>query len=203
MGLGPSVGIEQGQRWRRAAAASELGGRLGFETPGVRLVTWEGVPGSLQEMAAGLTGGLKLETANPAEFQRFWDSQARRDMDAFDFLIGNQDRHPDNVLLDMSKDPPRFVLIDQDATFPTDARRGYEAQEPAYERPGQHGREFFVRDLPPAISADLAARLTSMHESFPQDQLKQWLTAQEIDGLRARLGILMTKLDSGKIRVIR
>jgi hypothetical protein len=201
MALGPGVGIEAQQRWRRAAAAAALGGRLNFETPGVRLVEWNGQVGSLQEFRQGLTSGSSMMRNSPAEFDQFWNSQQRRDMDAFDFLIANQDRHPGNFMFDGSTTPPRLVLVDQDAAFPSDARRGYQAQEPGFEQPDL-GREHYVRDLPPAVSADLAERLIDLHENFPEPQLREWLTADEVDGLRSRLGVMVTKLNNGQIRMI-
>jgi hypothetical protein len=129
---------------------------------------------------------------------QFWNSQRRLDMDAFDFFIANQDRNGWNYMIRMEGGEPRLLLIDQDASIPNEARRNYQSQEPGT----GHDPEAYVRDLPPTISRDLEQRLRNLEAAFPETELRQWLTQPEVDGLRARLGVLIGKLDSGQIRVV-
>ena len=97
----------------------------------------------------------------------------------------------------MEGDDPKLMLIDQDSSIPADSRRNYEAQEP-----GRGHSQKWVRDLPPTVSKQVADKLRGLSERFPEQDLQQWLTQPEIDGLRSRLGVLITKIDSGAIRVV-
>lgn len=195
--FGPSVGIEAQERWRRAEAASRLGKDLGFDTPDVHLVDWKGEKGSLQRYRPGFETGDALATRNPDAWKKFWESQSRKDMDVFDFFIANQDRHGENWMIRMEGEDPKLMLIDQDSSIPADSRRNYEAQEP-----GRGHSQKWVRDLPPTVSKQVADKLRGLSERFPEQELQQWLTQPEIDGLRSRLGVLLTKIDSGAIRVV-
>jgi hypothetical protein len=206
LAFGPNLGIQQHERWRRAAAAAELADRLGFDTPDVFLVEWGGRPGSLQAWREGLQLGREVRRDNRAAFDNFWNSQVRKDMDVFDFLIANQDRHFENYMLDFADGKPKLVLIDQDSAIPADPRRNYESQEPGWHadpaHPGRSDPEFWVRDLPQTVSVEVARSLLTLSKNFPEAELRRFLTQAEVDGIRARLGVLINKLDSGKLAVV-
>lgn len=194
MGFGWDVGIEAGERWRRAQAAAHLADALGIETPGVRLVQMDGRVGSLQEWWPNmLQVGRQLSFRSEA-FMDFYASQDRLDLDAFDVLIANQDRHMGNVLLQVGPDgTPEMLPIDQDASLPTGEQR---TTFPA------HQVAPFQRPMPIQVSAEVAAGFRRLANTFPEATLRQWLTQAEVDGVRARLDRIIDDLNSGRVQVV-
>jgi len=65
------------------------------------------------------------------------------------------------------------------------------------------GAENVVRDLPPSISKELADNFRRLETNFPEEELKKWLTPEEINGLRSRLSVVIQKIDAGSIKVIK
>ena len=197
LAFGPNVGIEAQERWRRAAAAARLGHLVNIETPEVILVDYNGDKGSLQRFHPGFEAGSALKKRSWEDWNKFWTSQQRKDMDVFDFFLANQDRHGGNWLIRMEGGEPKVVLIDQDSSIPADSRRNYEAQTYDPQRPDE-----WVRNLPPSISRDLAKKFLELQHHFPEKELQQWLTQTEIDGLKNRLDVVITKIEQGKINVV-
>jgi hypothetical protein len=195
LAFGPTVGIEAQERWRRAAAAARLGHVLDINTPEVHLVDYNGEKGSLQRYHPGYELGDELHARSESDWKKFWNSQQRKDMDVFDFFLANQDRHGRNWMIRMEGDEPRLMLIDQDSSIPADTRRSYEAQEVS-------GGQRYVRDLPPTISRDLAKKFLELQHNFPEKELQQWLTQPEIEGLKARLDVVIIKIEQRAISVV-
>ena len=128
--------------------------------------------------------------------------------------LAGQARHGRVRLLHRQPGPPRRELDGPDGERRAEARpdrpgrvdtadlqRGYEPQQ----RLTVGGRTFddntWVRDLPPRISVDLAERFRQLNDNFPEEHLREFLTQEDVQGLRDRLAILVQKLDSGRILV--
>ena len=173
LAFGPTVGIEAQERWRRAAAAARLGHLVNIDTPDVHLVDYNGEKGSLQRYHPGYEVGDELKKRSRDDWEKFWSSQQRKDMDIFDFFLANQDRHGRNWMIRMEGGEPKVMLIDQDSSIPADTRRNYEAQGYDPQRPDR-----WVRDLPPSISRDLAKKFLELQYHFPEKELAQWLTPE-------------------------
>ena len=195
MKYGPELGIRTGERWRRALAAAYLAQDLGLNTPYVRLIEMEGMVGSLQEWRQGYEGRPKISNQAQAEFDRFWNSRFRHDIDAFDYFIANQDRHKGNVMTRTEDDRPSPLLIDQDSGVPASPER--------FSRKGTRDQlRHWQRDLPPSITSELAGRFQDLAARFPDAELRKWLTDKEVDGLWSRLNEVVDALHSGRIGII-
>ena len=196
MGYGPALGINAGQRYRRAPAAAAIAQKLGIDTPQARIVEWNGQKGSLQEWRPGYELGSKVSKNDPAAFKKFWDSQQRKDMDALDYVIAQQDRHTENFMLKDKGGGKGFDLlaIDQDAAFPPSKKRFDPGIDPA--------RNGYQRPLAPTISKSMADKMRSLDANWPEVELRQWLTKPEVDGARSRLREIIGRLDSGRITVV-
>jgi hypothetical protein len=189
MRYGPRIGILQGERYRRAAAAAYVADELGIDTPGVRLGEWNGQLGSLQEWRTGFT-----DAPRSPRFDEFRDSQQLKDLDALDYVTAQQDRHLGNVQLrDQGQAGFDMLAVDQDASFPTSAQR----YDPAYDRNSMSHQ----RPIPPTVSKGMADRLRQLYDNWPEAVLRQWLTKAEVDGAYARLTEVITALDTGNLRV--
>jgi hypothetical protein len=195
MKYGPELGIRTGERWRRALAAAYLAQDLGLNTPYVRLIEMEGVVGSLQEWRQGYEGRPRISNQAQADFDRFWNSRFRHDIDAFDYFIANQDRHKGNVMTRTEDDRPSPMLIDQDSGVPASPERFSKKRTRAELEPWQ-------RDLPPSVSSELADRFHDLAARFPDAELRRWLTDAEVDGLWSRLNEVVDALNSGRIGII-
>ena len=199
-----ATGITAGQRYRRAAAAAEVMERLGIDTPGVTLVTWRNGPGSLQ--------GYRPELATPSlpsAVGRFENSQARKDLDAADFVLGSMDRHARNYKIEYDGDTPKLTAFDNDAAFPPSEGR-FSTPDPSRLGPSaeqvgdlqDYPRGNYQREAPATVSEKMAQSLRDLDANFPEADLRQWLTADEVAGARARVRDLVTELDAGTIRVV-
>ena len=195
--FGPELGIRTGERWRRALAAAYLAQDLGLNTPYVRLIEIGGMVGSLQEWRQGYAARPRIRNQAQADFDRFWNSRFRHDIDAFDYFIANQDRHQGNVMIRMEGDRPSAMVIDQDAGIPASAER-FSRQPP----PSGRRLESWQRDLPPSVSRELAERFRDQAARFPDAELRKWLTGKEVDGLWSRLNEVVDALDDGRVGII-
>ena len=195
MEFGPELGIQTGERWRRALAAAYLAQDLGLNTPYVRLIEMEGMVGSLQEWRQGYEARPRIRNQAREDFDRFWNSRFRHDIDAFDYFIANQDRHKQNVMIRMEGDRPSTMLIDQDAGIPPSPER-FTRMRPRDEL------EPWQRDLPPSVSSELAGRFRDLAARFPDAELRRWLSDAEVDGLWSRLNEVIDGLNSGRIGII-
>ena len=80
------------------------------------------VPAQMFEPAAGVPV-VELLGGGPGLDERAWALMRRVDGDSvlaaatWDFLLGETDRHFENVYLDVDADPPRLTLIDNDCTM--------------------------------------------------------------------------------------
>ncbi|MEU7873002.1 hypothetical protein [Dactylosporangium sp. NPDC049140] len=195
MGLrGESLGIFSGERYRRAPAAALIAKRLGIDTPDVRLVTWNGERGSLQEWRAGYEPGREVRATDPAGFDEFWNSQDRLDLDAMDYVSAQQDRHSSNFLLKRRAGGGYDMLaIDQDSSLPPTAERVNANRRP---NPDEHQ----PRPLPSTLSREMSARMRQLQRNWPEGELRQWLTVREVAGAKARLDEIVTRLQNGSIR---
>jgi hypothetical protein len=204
---GPDVGIEAGQRYRRSPAAVAIARGLGFDTPGAVIAEWHGDIGSLQEWRPDLAPD---QPSTAADVDRFNKSQARKDLDALDFVMGSMDRHEGNFKIVYDGDTPRLTVYDNDAAFPSSDAR-YSTPDRSRVGPGadqvgdlaDYPREGYQREAPPQVSAELADRLRQFEANFPEAELRQYLTAPEVAGVRARLADLITEIKVGTIQVVR
>ncbi len=204
---GPDVGIEVGQRYRRAPAAAIVARALGFDTPNTALAEWHGDHGSLQEFRPDLAPDQKSTDVDLARFNR---SQTRKDLDALDFVLGSMDRHGGNFKIVYDGDNPKLTVYDNDnAIPPSDAR--FSTPDPSRLGPdaGQVGdlagapRAAYQREAPPQVSAEIAENLRKFEANFPEAELRKYLTAPEVAGLRARLADIITEIKVGTIQVVR
>jgi hypothetical protein len=207
--FGPDVGIEHGDRWRRAAAAAHLAAEMGFDTPGVRLVEINGRVGSLQEFRSGYETAKSLYDSDRTGIVDFYRSQQRLDIDAFDYFIAHQDRHLGNIMLPADQGQMTRkagpLLIDQDSAVPGGFDRSVVARDPNLTNPNTNkpvDRTGYIRDIPGTISQPLADRFQQLHANFPEATLRQWLTQAEVDGLRDRLTVLVRMINEQKIAVV-
>jgi hypothetical protein len=195
--FGPELGVRTGERWRRALAAAYLAQDLGLNTPYVRLIEMGDMVGSLQEWRQGYAARPRIRNQAQADFDRFWNSRFRHDIDAFDYFIANQDRHQGNVMIRMEGDRPIAMVIDQDAGIPASPER-FSRQPP----PSGRSLGSWQRDMPPSVSRELAERFRDLAARFPDAELRKWLTGKEVDGLWSRLNEVVDALDDGRIGII-
>jgi hypothetical protein len=233
-----AAGVETGERYRRAPAAELILRRAGIDTPNVTVVTWDGAPGSLQPWDPNLAPG---NPSRQADIDRFNDSQARRDLDAVDFVLGSLDRHKGNFKVSYNGDTPQLTVYDNDAAMPPSADRysvfdqsgmagemhQAEVQHNINEAQERYGvktteseratadsstkvgdipgypRGEYQREAPAMVSKQLVDNLIDLSRNFPEAELRQWLTADEVAGIRARLDDVMNEIYAGTIRIER
>jgi len=198
MEFGPDIGIQTGERYRRAPADAAVGRELGIAAPGTEIVVFRGEIGSLQEWVTGHSTLAELGQTNRALYDRIRQSQQFRDLDTFDYLIANMDRHSGNVLVDVRPDGSfRLIPIDTDAVFPPSAVRFAvsPAQIPSVEA--------WQRMYGNPMSRDLYLRLTHMAQNRAQLRraLAVFLSDAEINGMLARLDEILDGVHAGRIRV--
>ncbi len=181
------LGVQAGDRARRAPAAADLGQRLGIETPKAELVMWNGKIGSMQEWAGETVQLVELRKTNPTLHQEIMGSQAKHDLDSFQYLIAGLDAHEGNYLVKIDPQTKKWQLmpVDMDASLPPTKQR-YTLGQPGMLKGHQ-------APLPPTMSKDFYERLAKMgkeRESLRQS-LTSYLSAAEIDGALARLDELL------------
>jgi len=197
--IGEHEGIHAGERYRRVPAAAEVGKRLGFETPGGEVVRYGDELGSRQEW---IRQGKPLEkyatSTKSAEvdlYHQIMDSQLKKDMDVFDYLIANMDRNPGNlkVIVDpVTGQVARLIPIDMDAAFPPSEVR-FSAFKVEVQKP-----------LPKTMTSSLFRNLTHMknNRSRLENVLQKFLTDKEIEGMFKRLDEILSKVDSKEITIV-
>jgi hypothetical protein len=178
------MGIKAGDRARRAPAAAELANRMGIKTPKAELVMWNGKIGSLQEWEAGTTKLFDLRTSNPKLHGEIMASQAKKDLDAFQYLIAGMDAHEGNYLVKIDSKTNKWELmpVDMDGSLPPSAARYGNKPMPFHQAP-----------LPPSVSKGFRERLEKMGATKDQlrQALKAWLSPEEIEGALKRLDELI------------
>jgi hypothetical protein len=124
-------GIQQGDYAPRARATAEVAGRLGIETPEVKLVTIDGQTGSLTKWIDGSRTLEDLRQFEPQVYQAVVGSKEYQDARAaiatLDYLINNLDRGSNlgNYLVFLNSDGSlaRLMPIDGDLTFTSSPER--------------------------------------------------------------------------------
>jgi hypothetical protein len=98
----------------------------------------------------------------------------------------------------------KVSLIDQDASIPSGFDRSISARDPNLaDKDGKPvDRRHYIRDMPPTITKDLADGFRKLQAQFPQEKLREWISQAEVDGLVARLAVVVEQLDSGAIKVV-
>jgi hypothetical protein len=203
---GPDIGIEPGQRYRRAPAAALILGRMGIDTPNTWIAEWHGYVGSLQEYRAALAPDQK---STEADLARFRQSQLKRDLDAVDFVMGSMDRHEGNFKIEYQGDVPVLTAYDNDAAFPKGGQR-FSTPVPSRRGPDAeqigdldtHPREHYQTEAPAQISREMATRLQEFDRSFPEAELRKYLTAEEVLGVRIRLNDLIMEMRRKTIKIV-
>lgn len=198
MEYGPDISIQAGDRYRRGPAAAAVGQQLGIAAPGTELVVFRGEVGSLQEWITGPPTLYSLGRNDRALYDRVRQSQQFRDLDTFDYLIANMDRHSGNVLVDVRPDGSfRLIPIDTDAVFPPSAVRfsvaltdiaSVKEWERMYGNP---------------MSRELYNHLRHMAQNRHQLRraLSLFLEDAEIDGMLTRLDQILDGVYAGRIQV--
>ncbi len=185
------MGIKAGDRARRAPAAAAVAEKLGLTTPKAKYVMWNGRIGSLQEWMEGTTPLAQLYDTDRKLYQEVMASQAKKDMDAFQYVIAGVDAHTNNYLVKVDPQTKKWQLmpIDMDASLPPSAQRythGYPGNLGAWQAP-----------LPKTMSAQFRTQLENLaknKESLRQT-LATYLAPAEIDGVMKRLEDLLKDSD--------
>jgi Domain of unknown function (DUF4157) len=181
------MGVKAGDRARKAPAAAEMADRMGIKTPKADLVMWDNMIGSLQEWEGGMTKLVELRTTNPSLHAEVMASQAKKDLDAFQYLIAGLDAHEGNYLVKVDAQTKKWELVpvDMDMSLPPSSKRYTLGQ------PGMLGGH--QAPLPPSVSKAFRERLEKMGAT--REQLRQTLSAYlspaEIEGAMKRLDELL------------
>jgi hypothetical protein len=196
-------GMEQGGGARRSAASEAVLNQLRIETPEIALAVNElGQIGSFQRYIRDdmVSAGEHLGQAGIRSVPE-WQSLARYDLDAADYVIGSMDRHAGNFFVRGARPGSGAAqgvrAIDNDMSFPPSQDRfspgfGTEEQLAPWQRP-----------MPPRVSQSLSANLhaTLETEIALRTELRQWARPVEVDGCIARLRQVVSAIDSGQIAV--
>src|SRR5437763_14379785 len=97
---------------RKAGAVCELADLIGVRTPKTEIVIYAGQLGSLQEFLQGAKSLAKVTEENPLKGQAIKSSQVKKDMDIFDYIIAQVDRHMGNFMVVDGPGGPITHLID-------------------------------------------------------------------------------------------
>lgn len=195
--IGPDVGINAGEKYRRAPAAAQVAKDLEIPALPTELVRYKGKVGSLQDwLDEPNTWTLeKLRRNDPRWYDAVMKSQLKKDLDTFDYLIANLDRNPGNFMVQLDADGKitKLTPIDMDITFPpSDLRYSMGAPWEPFQMP-----------LPDTISRQLEGKLRHMHANRPalRRALGAFLADVEINGTLARLDEILLKIGDGTIQV--
>jgi hypothetical protein len=198
--MGSNVGIEAGERYRRAPAAAYLARKAGIATPDAEIVVWKEngkeEVGSLQEWITEGTDAGRVYRRQPEVYKTINKSQPKLDLDAFDFVIANMDRNPGNwrVVLDpQTNTVQKVIAIDMDTSLPPGPERySYGGPRPPHQP-----------ELPPTISRELYENLQDMHKNRKTIERELTTLQQvEIDGVFTRLELLLQSVQAGHITVV-
>ena len=97
--IGEEAGIAAGERYRRAPAAAQVAREAGISTPEAEVVSFQGQRGSLQRWVSQGKTLAQIARENPPMYQDIWNSQLKKDIDTFDYLIANMDRNQGNLMV--------------------------------------------------------------------------------------------------------
>jgi hypothetical protein len=210
--LANEAGVAAGDRYRRAAASSQIANSMGIQTPHTEVVVLDGQVGQLQAFEGGEglhnLGEMSVDPAHPAAgaADQVYESQQRLDIDAFDFVTGQMDRHRGNFMVDM--DPRtgalrRLLPIDNDSSLPATPGR-YSGPGGAGRMIGRHPITAFQRPIPPTISRGLATRMRALvaNPEPLRNALGENLTPAEINAMLLRLSEVVNAIDSGATQVV-
>ena len=196
--MGEEAGILAGERYRRAPAAAEIAKRLGVETPKAEIVEYDGQIGSLQERVVQGETVAKISETRPDVYHAIMESQLKRDMDTFNYLIANMDAHTGNFMAlydPVTKQPLKLIPIDLDASFPPSGVRFSAGMAfPPYQMP-----------IPKTISREVFNRLQHMSANRTRlgDVLRKLnLTDAEVNGVMTRLDRILHRVASGGATVV-
>ena len=127
------TGIKAGQRYPRAAAAAYLAEKAGIATPKVEMVvlTEAKRPDEVSSFQDWTTEGEAAATyfnsLSKSDYEtRINKSQPKLDLDAFDWVIANMDRHPGNWRVVSTLEPgkvQKVLAIDMDVSLPPGPQR--------------------------------------------------------------------------------
>jgi len=208
--IGEDIGIVAGERYRRVPAAAEVGKQLGFETPSGEVVQFGGELGSLQKwVRQGQTLESLATSRIPVErklYQEIKNSQLKKDMDVFDYLIANMDRNPGNlkVVIDPKTGKvSKLIPIDMDAAFPpSEVRNSPYFLEGVKTLPAEHISH--QKPLPNTMTQSLFSKLLNMksNKSRLENVLRKFLTDQEVKGMFSRLDEILSKVASKEVIII-
>jgi hypothetical protein len=194
--IGQTEGILAGERYRRVPAAAMLAREAGVQTPTAEIVYYKGKIGSLQQWVPAGNTLAALERRNPAAADLVKASQAKKDLDTFDYLIANMDRNTGNlkVVPEPGTTRMRIVPIDMDISFPNRPDRYSTGQPmPGYQEP-----------LPNTISTAMHNNLLRMNADRARlrEELRDYLDFAEIEGTFTRLDHILDQVSTGHITVV-
>jgi hypothetical protein len=204
--LGQPLGIVPGAGIRKAGAVSDIAGLLGIETPKTEIVQYDGQLGSLQTFMTGAKALAKVTEENPELAKQIRESQVMKDLDIFDYIIAQIDRHLGNFMIVDNGSGPQVRIIDNDAALPpTTERFTPNGQSLLTNWNAKAKLESYQRKLPPTISRAFYLRLKAMNEN-PQAAvaiLEKYLKESEIKGYLYRLDEVMIAIETGQIEVVK
>jgi hypothetical protein len=204
--LGTPLGIVPGAGIRKAGAVSDIAEKLGIATPKTEIVQYDGQLGSLQTFMSGAKSLAKVTEENPELAKQIRESQVMKDLDIFDYIIAQIDRHMGNFMVVDSGAGPQVRIIDNDAALPpTTERFTPNGQSMLTNWRATAKLEHYQRKLPPTISRNLYERLKAMNQN-PQGTvaiLEKYLKEDEIKGYLYRLDEVMIAIETGQIEVVK
>ena len=202
------TGIKAGQRYARTAAAAYLAEKAGIDTPEAEMVVFtdpKGPDPGLNEVGSfqkwtteGDSASKYFNSLSKSDYEtRINKSQPKLDLDAFDWVIANMDRHPGNwrvVLNPQTGKVQKVIAIDMDVSLP-----------PGPQRYSGSGRWPHLQEaLPPTISRGLYGKLVEIEKNWATHakDLAEFIEPAAIQGAHTRLREVLQKVHAGTIKVV-
>jgi hypothetical protein len=208
--VGQIEGIHQHERYRRVPAAAEVAKWLGIETPGAEVVRFGDDLGSLQDW---IQQGRTLEAYGTSTkkpdldlYKQIKNSQLKKDMDVFDYLIANMDRNWGNLKVIVDPETgqvSKLIPIDMDNSFPPSDLRYSLGFLERQTLPSHYVSP--EKPIPGSITRRIHTQLLHMknNKSLLEYVLKKLnLTDKEIAGLFSRLDEILSKVASKEVTII-